>query len=295
MKKLFLVLSLFVALPALAFVGGQMGYNCPYCGMRSNYGSYAMPSFYPPNYPWWAGYGAMTYPNFYYPTAWNRGGINPTYFPGQGHVMFGKPNLYISGPAGTEVKVKVELPTENTLLAAVPAHGQMGWEATLQPATAEKPLRTAGADYRFFFYDFRSDDAKLQDEAGFCVTRQELMPRLKKILVTAGFRELEVRDFESYWSVKLPPSSKYCVYPQTQAQLDQVAPLRVTPAPTRIRRLAFVIAIKEGLVANDRKFTREPKKAWVNGDLERAVAAERATPGVEVREWSVGFTRDYSK
>jgi hypothetical protein len=186
-----------------AAFGGEI---CPYCNAIGNYGytpfnGYSMPTFYPSSAPWYTGYGAISYSNYYYPSAWSGGGISPGYFPGGGGGFLGKPNIYISGKAQTPVSIHIKLASDSNLLAAVPAYGQTGWDAEMR---SDQTLKSGQANYPYFFYDIRLNENKLQDSSGFCTDREHLIPKMSDILAKQGFKENEVKDFESYWSVKMP-------------------------------------------------------------------------------------------
>ncbi len=302
MKKLilsFLFLNtIFLASPipkAFAFMPRtNWNTNCPYCGMYNNaryYPTYGttFPSFYPSYYPWWAGYGSLSYPNFYAPSPWSGSGCTPNYFPGRGNAFAGKPNIYISAPKGTKVSVKLKLADDSNLLAALPKHGEKGWTATMGTNdTLTVDENGTQANYPYFFYDFRLNEKKLQDSAGVCFPKEELMPNLTKMLKDKGFKPQEIQDFFVHWSVKMPRSNSYCVFPQEEEILNEVAALEITPKPTSIKRLVFMIAVEEGLVKNDDiKFTTPPSQKYRSFASTENPA--KAKSGIQVREWGVGF------
>ncbi len=269
---------------------------CPWCGINNNFGAtpfyggfgfYGMPSFYQQPYmPWYSPFGGMSYSNFYYPSPWAGGGMDMSFFPGGGHGGMGKPNLYISGPAGTLIHVQVQLPKESTLLAAVPIHGANGWTGMLE---GNGSISSQGVSYPYFFYDLRMNEDSLQAERGFCVGQDSLISKLTEVLEQKGFKPNEVKDFREYWSVKMPLSQKYCVFPQENLEMDTIAKLQITPAPARVTRVGFMIVIAEGLVQSTRKFTREPSQPWKET---KDLLASENTQGIQIREWGVGFVED---
>jgi hypothetical protein len=242
-----------------------------------------MPSFYQSAYnPWYTPFGAMGYSNFYSPSPWIGGGMNMGYFPGGGHGAMGKPNLYISGPAGAQISVQIKLARESTLLAAVPIYGANGWTGTLQK---NGTIQSQDVTYPYFFYDLRMDETSLQSEAGFCVSQDKLIQKLAEVLQEKGFRPNEVRDFQEYWSVKMPPSEKYCVFPQENDEMDTLAKLQISPSPDKVTRIGFMIVVAEGIVQSSRKFTQVPTKPWKVGQQ----SPSKSSSSLEIREWGVGF------
>ncbi len=271
---------------------------CPTCyansGYYGGYGSYGgmMPWGTPSPY-WWQT-GPMMYSNFYQPAPWYSSGmpgmsyyspgVMGNYYPGGGGVFAAKPNLYLIGAPGTQVSVKIQMKEEGAnWLAAVPAHGQEGWKGTLND---RKRIVTENGAYRYLYSDYRLFGQNFQDQNGFCADRKNIINKMALELNRAGFSGRELADFIEYWSVKLPASKRYCVYPQDERQLNAVAPLEVTPKPVAIRRVLFMVQVGEGLTKSGHKFTSAPKSTWTPEPL-RMPASEKE--GLVIREWGVGF------
>lgn len=267
--------------------GNQFG-QMPFYGTTGNY---LTPSFFPSHYPWWAGYGAMSYSNFYYPGAWKNNGIDGAMYPGHGGGFAAKPNLYVSGPSGTDVKVRVNLAQDSQMLIAVPGHGLTGWAAKISDGDR---LSSKGASYDFLYYDYRFNEKKMQDTAGFCTEREGLIPKMADGLKAAGFTTPEIEDFREHWSVKIPPADRYCVFPQDSRFLDRVAPLSIEPKPASVTRFLFVVVLDETFaLGRATSFNKAPKKTWdyaakAEPKRDRAPASALAN-GIAVREWGVGF------
>lgn len=308
MKYLFLVLILFSLwqspAKAMGYYPGycgsvcmaQMNQFCPYCeyGYRP---ANTMPWGVPAPYYW--NTGPMMYSNYYAPAPWYYApmpqynypnnypspGIIPNYYPGQGSFFAAKPNLYLEGKEGTKVNIKLEfLDKDTNWLAAIPVHGKEGWNAVI----AKKGFLTVNdTAYAYLYSDYRSAEKYLQDQEGFCSKKDAVLGRMALEMKSANFSEPEIAQFLEYWTVKLPKSESYCVYPQDERQLDKIAKLEISPAPKAVRRLIFLVQVKEGLRKNGGKFTKEPSKTWTPTAF-RLPAAEEKDAFV-VREWGVGF------
>ena len=264
---------------------------CPYCGINNNYYAtpfYSMPSFFPSYYPMWGNYGALAYSNFYYPGAWSGGGMNGGFYPGGGGGFGGKPNIYISGKPGTEFKVKVDMKDGSNWLATAPVHGDLGWQGTLEK---ENQIAVNKIDYSFFYYDFRFDEKRLQDTSGFCTDRDHVISRMADGLKVAGFKENEIKDFVEHWSIKMPFSQRYCVYPQNEKHLNQIAELKIEPKPRRVTRLLYMVVVQEGLLNNGKKFTKAPSKEWNFAASNSGDRFPASDDEIAVREWGVGFVQ----
>jgi hypothetical protein len=264
--------------------------DCPTCNMMAYY--QMQPSFMP-QLPWTAYYGSMAYPNFGFPGPWSGIAMNGGFYPGWGNVGMGKPLLYLEGEDGTPVSIKVKLAPGANWLVAAPAYGDGAWSGKLQG----NHLMAGGAEYRDLFYDYRAESGKLQDTRGFCTDRDGLMPALKGALRDSGFKEGEIHDFEQYWSVKMPLSKRYCVFPQGTAELGQLARVEIDPKPQTWTQLTFVIQVEEALSGGTGRFSHPPVESWKPEPGTGArVPATAAQPGAQpapqplkAREWGVGF------
>jgi len=265
---------------------------CPTC----NRGFYSGPNMSPwgAPYPWWWQTGPMMYSNFYQPAPWYQSsnwnnyyapsGVMPSYYPGTGGMMMGKPNLYIEGPAGTPITIKMKFTEQGAnWLATVPSHGTQGWKGTLEE---KGRIRTDQGIYGFLFSDYRVNGFHLQDREGFCSTKKNVLGKMAISLNRSGFTGREIADFLEYWSVKFPQAERYCVYPQDERQLATVADLEVTPKPASIRRLLFMVQLEENLGKSAGKFTKAPVREW-NPQPVRALASDKNA--IKIREWGVGF------
>lgn len=243
--------------------------------------------------PWWWGTGPMMYSNFYSPAPWYYGqypGVMGNHYPGSGGMFAAKPNLYLQGPVGTEVTVKVKLAEEGSnWLASVPSHGTEGWKVKL---AARSKVQAGGGTYGYLYSDYRMHGREFQDRKGFCAARKNVVAKMALQLKEADFTGREIADFIEYWSVKLPRSQGFCVYPQDERQLDAAAPLEISPKPAAVRRVLFMVQVEEGLVPSEgaagkrRKFSSRPNAPWHPQPLRLPASAAGS---VVAHEWGVGF------
>ena len=272
----------------------QMQSYCPTCAMAQQ--QQMMSAGMMPwgmSQPYWWGAGPMMYNNFYQPGPWSMGpspgmmpGVNGMMYPGSGNVGIAKPNIYVHGPQGTEVTFKLKFVEEGSnWLASVPAHGTDGWKGTI----AEKDkFQTADGLYRYLYSDYRVYGKNFQDQHGFCTSKNDVIGKMARQLKEASFTGREIADFIEYWSVKLPKSNSYCVYPQDEHQLATVATFEVTPKPAAVRRVLFMLQTEEGLgkASPMGKFAARPASPWHPEPL-RVPANDQTA--VTVHEWGVGF------
>ena len=264
---------------------------CPFCGPQYNWSQYPVMTPYMPfqQYaPWWVMYGSLSYPNFYYPGAWNMngGGINGGMYPGQGNVFMAKPNLYFYSKKETKLSVKIEPEKDTSWLLAIPPHEKKGWEFTTQgPAK----LKTKDVAYDYLFYDLRGSDASFQDQQGYCVNPEELIPKLVNDLTNAGFRKSAIEDFVDHWNYKIASSERYCVYPQTHHEMNPHFKITASKQPKEITRLWFIVVPEEFRKKSvSGRFGKPPTGEWASPYLKKK--RDVASSGeLEAFEWAVGF------
>ena len=253
-------------------------------------------------------YGGYGCPTGYYSCPWGGYGCQGNYYPGTGGGVAGKPNIYVSAPAGAKIQIKVTHPDDSNLLATVPIHRSGGWTGTVN---SDGTLTSGNTRYPFFYYDLRFNPDRIQNTKGYCVEKAALLPSLVSYLKQAGFKANEVSDFQNYWSLRMPPSNRYCVYPQDESNIRGAADLEITPAPDQLTRVWFFIVsddakavakFKKPGAANAQyaslaaKWFKKPATEYVlakaKGTPGRSLASTNSSPTparVEVREWGVGF------
>lgn len=238
---------------------------------------------------WWMPYGQAMYSNAFMPGMFSPWGMQGNYYPGGGHGFMGKPNIYVNGKPGTDVSFQVKLPETSNWLIAVPKHGEKGWNGKI--ASDGAGVQIGKAKHPFFYMDLRVSEDSFQDKAGFCVGRDALIPRIKASMHELGFKKNEIKDFETYWSMKIPPAKGYCVFPQETQELDPVANYQITPKPESVTRVLFMITLTDGdkdpQGTLGSKFKKRPTADWKPATARRSIAAAKG--GLTVREWGIGF------
>ena len=208
---------------------------------------------------------------------WNRYGCRGNLYPGYGQGFLGKPNVYLRNfPKNSKIEVSLSLQNKTQVLATVPALNQSKWVGLFNTDFIQGVVH-----FPYLFHDLRVDTSKMQFKAGFCEKRENLMSELSTKLTASGFSKSEIQDFQTYWSLKMPSAENYCVYPQTNEQMNQVARLDVSPSPSKIVRLNFFI-IPTDQLPDHLKALRTPASAW----LPSKSADSKET---SIFEWGVGF------
>lgn len=222
----------------------------------------------------------------YNPCPWGYYGCYGGYYPGGGGGMVGKPNVYLSGPEGLKFKARLKIEDGNHLLAAVPIHGAEGWSGVIKGGK----LVVENAAYDYLFYDARVDTEKLSGRGG-CVETAKVVSTMAGYLKNAGFGPREVKDFDDYWSKRIPPAGKYCIYVQDENDIKALMSLEIEPKPDSFRQVWFFLVPQVDQYSMKSKLIGKPSVAFnfskKVAPVKRAIASS-GTP-FEVCEWGVGF------
>jgi len=270
--------------------------DCPNCGLGGSAASNITDES--DRTPWWVIYGNTSYPSFDRPGPWVENGIDGTNFPEKGELFALRPVLYVNGPDDTSLKIRVRLSDSTHWLAAIPEHGEKAWSGTIR----NNQFKTQEATYSSVFYDYRAAQKQFQDSRGFCADQDNLLPRLKQALKDTGFKKNEIQDFSSYWNYKIPPSERYCVYPQSTQELEPAVHLDIEPKPASVTQLLLIVQVGENLDGKG-KFRRAPVATWQptnpnpQDPRHREPAANKGPvppAPIEIREWGMGFLEGVS-
>lgn len=266
---------------------------CPTCGIPPQYPPLATPPLVNYN-PWWSQPMAQNYWNLNMPGPYNGWGMNPQYFPQFPKKLqpplsyMAKPVLYLRGPKGTRVQIKIEDTQKHSeLLVMVPS--QKNWQGKIH----ETQIKTDEGNYDFFFYDAMITNSIFQDETGFCGDRESSLAYMEDALSKRNFPNEAIRDFKETWQVKLPHHQKLCIYPQTEKELQNGVKLQFTPASVTLTQLEFIVVPEEFLKSKTaktwNKFNQAPKKEAQF----RAIAStiSNSKKQISAFDWGVGFLR----
>ncbi len=153
----------------------------------------------------------------------------PVRVDGRREMLVKKPNIYLYPSQAS--KVDVYIAPNGKILTSIPDYNT-GWHVIAQPDGSIP--NTDG----FLFYE--ADVIIEIPEQGWSVSRSDLRSFFEDKLQAYGFNDKEIREFVEYWTVKLPSSQYYTIYPLLNDDLGAICPLTVVPEPDNVLRLWFV-------------------------------------------------------
>lgn len=236
----------------------------------------------PTQAPWWSPYGNYNYSNFYRPGAWYNHGLSNHYYPGQGNMVAGKPNLYFHG-VEKDLRFVINFNNKANMLASAPIHNEDGWMLKKD----RNKIVVNGNKYDYLYYDYKLDSHSLQSSRGFCGDRHSVFKKMVSALNEMKFKDKEVTDFEDYWSVKLPKGN-FCVYPQSHDELQQIAQWNSSHAPGFFKRVLFVV-VPEAILGTKyaANFKNRPSQGW--NPISGVYRHPSSTNPLQVHEWGIAF------
>lgn len=254
-----------------------MGYYNTYQYGPSNFNMPYMTPGMPMGSPWWNPYGMYNYTNWQSPGMWQNYPpmMAGSHYPGGGGgVGFAKPNIYLSGKEGTQFEIKLDL-KGSTLWVASPSIRNNSWKGSLG---SDGDILIENATYPFIYYDYLGSESQLQKSFGFCGSKDHIINKMTETLDMLGFKEHEINDFREHWPTKLPKAEKYCVFPQEDHELKNIAKLQIEPT-ANVVRINFLV-----FVDHSKRPAPKPKSEFI------PMSASRKNPDAfELREWGIGF------
>jgi hypothetical protein len=244
--------------------------------------------------PWWYPWSMYQYPVSYpYPCMWNIWGCGGGNYPGGGPIVMGKPNIYVEGPNVENAKIELPIVDGHRLMATAPAHMEKGWTFDLE----KNQMKVSGTVYPYLFYDSRAEVKNLvNSQNGYCGDRKFVLQKMSDTLEQLHFPKKAQKDFNEHWWAKLPQITLFCVYPQVNEQLAELAPLKISFSSYSLTRVAFFIIPKP-------KRSKLPQEAFLREMVQRTPASwtapvlkeERPPKKWQVYEWGVAFPFENEK
>lgn len=142
----------------------------------------------------------------------------------------GKPVVYLYPTKTQAVDVAVGANVEQS----VPQYGSHGWRNVLAQPNGQ--LSYQGQDYPNLFWEGIGLGNYPFIDKGTVVPSSQAVATIRGQLMQQGLKASEIRDFLEYWQSRLPHTAYTRLTWFTTAQLNELAPLYISPKPTTIIR-----------------------------------------------------------
>lgn len=155
--------------------------------------------------------------------------INPGLSP------FCKPAIYLYPEKETQVSVKVSPAGKFTYTD--PIYPENGWTVT---AHSDGKIFSNNKEYPYLYYEANIPSLLIEKpKTGYVVDSIEIESFLRDLLPRLGLNVKETIEMSTYWQKALPKSPYYFIGIISKKNLDNIAPLTVSPAPTTTIRVAL--------------------------------------------------------
>lgn len=142
----------------------------------------------------------------------------------------GKPVIYLYPSATTTVNVQVGA----NVTKSAPTYGVNGWQqVTAQP---NGQLTYQGKQYDSLFWEGLGLGAYPQITSGTVVARSQVVSTIRSQLQQQGLNSKEISDFLAFWQPKLPTTPYTRLTWFNTAQMNSLAPLKISQKPTTLIR-----------------------------------------------------------
>ncbi len=145
----------------------------------------------------------------------------------------GKPVVYLY-PEQTQ-DVSVEITPKGGFTKTIPAPVGNTWKVQASP-NSELYYYEDGQTYPYIFWESKSNEGVVPKE-GFVMAKNDVPAKMDALLNNARLTDQEKKDFMEFWQPYLQASPYVFVTFVAQSEIDQVAPMRITPSPDYILRL----------------------------------------------------------
>jgi len=144
----------------------------------------------------------------------------------------GKPVIYLYPEQEQDISVKVN--PVGGMTYADPAYGN-GWKVRATPDGNLTELAT-GMRYPYLFWEGKGG-IYAQPKEGFVVAQRDVHAFLVSTLARLGLNQKETGDFIEFWESRMQSAPYYFITFLRNKEMDQLAPLAVTPAPDTVIRI----------------------------------------------------------
>lgn len=160
--------------------------------------------------------------------------------------------LYPTTPTVASVRVGADVTVSD------PYYPNGGWKNVL--ARPNGTLTYNGQQYTSLFWEGTGVGAYPGVTSGVVVRRENAVSTIRQQLLAQGLRGQEVTDFLDFWTDKIPNAPYVRLTWLTQADIDTLAPLSVTPKPqTVIRAFLDMGGLSKPLLLQPQQFTAKPR------------------------------------
>ncbi len=137
-----------------------------------------------------------------------------------------KPVIYLYPTEKTNLNVQVT--PNGGFIKTIPQYTDDGWNVEANPNGNVVDLKT-GNNYDYLYWSGIGLNYPINETEGWIVKKENIASFLDEKLKILGLNTKEIADFKEYWVTKLSDMPYYQISFLPKNQLDQMAPLKISP------------------------------------------------------------------
>jgi hypothetical protein len=148
---------------------------------------------------------------------------------------FCKPAVYLYPTKKTEINVSVF--PQGEMLLTIPPYPKSGWDVVAEP---NGDIQYQNNRFDYLYYEASIPDQLIQKpKEGFVIPYDDRENFIRELVIKLGLNEKETQQFVEYWAPILPKSPYYFIGVLPVSNLNEIAPLLITPKPDTIIRISL--------------------------------------------------------
>ncbi len=136
-----------------------------------------------------------------------------------------------------KTQVHVEVAPKGKFTYTNPLYPENGWDVTAYP---DGKVTYKDSTYPYLYWEASLPDSLItQPKQGYVAEYKDLKNLFSTIMPQLGLNEKESSEFSSYWLKALPQSPYYFVGVMPESEIDNLAPLTISPKPDSLLRVSL--------------------------------------------------------
>jgi hypothetical protein len=167
--------------------------------------------------------------------------------PHRWHAPWCKPAIYLYPERKSEINVSIF--PQGKMLLTIPPYPKTGWDVVAEP---NGDIYHLNKRFDYLYYEASIPDQLIEKpKQGYVISYDERKVFLRHLVTELGLNEKETEQFVEYWVPILPKSPYYFIGVLPVTNLNELAPLLITPKPDNLIRISLYFEALEKKITVD--------------------------------------------